>query len=200
MDEATKSKIFDPFFTTKVTGRGLGLAAVSGILRALHGAIRVYSAPGQGTTFSVLFPAVAPEANPKQPKRAPKPRRASGTILVIDDDDLVRQAVRSALEKSGFEVLSAANGKTGVDLFREQSGRISLVILDLTMPVMSGDTAFDLLRAIQPHIPILLASGYDETDAEARAANKEFCGFLQKPFDVNQLTEAVASALGLEKD
>jgi CheY-like chemotaxis protein len=206
MDEATKARIFDPFFTTKFTGRGLGLAAVFGILRGLRGAIRVYSTPGHGTTFYVLFPAVELAAGRDRADRAPKAvplpeaRRGAGTILVIDDEEVVREAVRAVLERSGFDVLLAENGQAGVDLFREQSGRISLVILDLTMPVMGGEQAFDLLRAIRPDVPILLASGYDESDTAARTADRGFAGFLKKPFDVNRLTEAVASALGLQKE
>ena len=94
----------------------------------------------------------------------------------------------------------AENGRVGVDLFKEHSGRISLVILDLTMPVMGGEQAFDLLRAVRPDVPILLTSGYDESDAIARTATKDFAGFLQKPFDVNRLIEAVGSGLGLEND
>ena len=198
MDEATKARIFDPFFTTKFTGRGLGLAAVSGILRTLRGAIRVYSTPGHGTTFYVLFPALAESTASRQAKRMSEPRRGSGTILVIDDEEVIRQAAKAALEKNGFEVLLAENGQAGLNLFRAQGGRISLVILDLTMPVMGGAEAFDLLRAIQPNVPILLTSGYDETDAVAGTADKDFAGFLQKPFDVNRLTEAVGSVLGLK--
>ena len=104
------------------------------------------------------------------------------------------------LRRVALRFCQRKTAKTGVDLFKEQSGRISLVILDLTMPVMGGEEAFDLLRAIRPDVPILLASGYDETNAVARTAGKNFAGFLQKPFDVNRLTKAVASALGLEKD
>jgi CheY-like chemotaxis protein len=198
MDEETKAKIFDPFFTTKFTGRGLGLAAVSGILRTLRGAIRVYSTPGQGSTFYILFPAAPPPPRPARRKRVPKPRRGSGTILVIDDEDVVRQTTQAMLEKSGFEVLLAENGQAGVDLFRKQDKRISLVILDLTMPVMGGQQAFDSLRAIRSDVPILLASGYDETEAAARTDGRKFTGFLHKPFTVERLTETVASALEME--
>jgi len=99
------------------------------------------------------------------------------------------------LNKNGFEVLLAENGQAGLDLFREQSERICLVILYLTMPVMGGEQVFDLLRAIRPDVRILLASGYSETDAAARTADRGFAGFLKKPFSVNALTEAVASAL-----
>ena len=195
MDEATKAKIFDPFFTTKFTGRGLGLAAVSGILKALRGAIRVYSTPGKGTTFYLLIPAVSPAPHPKQAKPEAKELHGRGTVLVIDDEETVRQTAGAILRKGGFEVLEAGDGLSGVNLLRERKGRISLVILDLTMPRMSGEQAFDHLRSIRADVPIVLASGYSETEAVARTAGRDFAGFLQKPFTVDRLIETVASAL-----
>lgn len=114
MNEATMATIFDSFFTANFAGRRLSLAATAGILRALRGAIRVYSTPARGTRFCVFLPAAPPASRPKQAKRLPKPRRGSGTILLIDDKNIIRQAVRAVLEKSGFEVLSAENDQTGV--------------------------------------------------------------------------------------
>ena len=195
MDEATKARIFDPFFTTKLTGRGLGLAAVSGIVKANRGAIRVYSTPGRGTSFYILFPAGKKKRAAKPAKPGPKLARGSGTVLVIDDESVVHEAARPMLEKSGFEVLAAESSEEGADLLRAHAERVSLVILDLTMPRMSAEHAFDVLRVIRPGVPILLASGYDATEAAARSGGRPFAGFIHKPFDLDRLLDAVNSAL-----
>ena len=195
MDGATKARIFDPFFTTKFTGRGLGLAAVSGILRSLSGAIRVYSTAGHGSTFYVLLPALPPGRLPA--RRTPDgKRRGSGTVLVIDDESVVRQALLGMLQSMGFSVLLAENGQDGVEMFRRQSAHIVLVMLHLTMPVMGSEQAFDLIREIHKDVPTILISGYDQSEAAARTAGRNFSGFLRKPFTLDRLSEKVAAVLG----
>jgi two-component system CheB/CheR fusion protein len=195
MDDATKARIFDPFFTTKFTGRGLGLAAVSGIVKANRGAIRVYSTPGHGTSFYILFPAATSKRATQPAKPEPKRLRGSGTVLVIDDESVVHEAARAMLEKSGFDVLQAESSQAGADLLRAQAEHVSLVILDLTMPGIGAEQAFDLLRTIRPGVPILLASGYDEAEASARSGGRPFAGFIHKPFNLDRLLDAVSSAL-----
>jgi PAS domain S-box-containing protein len=198
MSEETLSKIFDPFFTTKFTGRGLGLAAVSGILRGHRGAVRVYSQPEQGTTFKVFLP-VAPfppaKAAPKILKSDAPPYKGWGTILFVDDEEIVRKVGQTALRRSGYDLLVAENGKQAVDLFTQHHGVIRLIILDLTMPVMSGDEAISLLRGIDPAIPILLSSGYNQVELIRRFNRQNITGFIQKPYTAKQLTEALAKAL-----
>jgi PAS domain S-box-containing protein len=195
MDAETLSRIFDPFFTTKFTGRGLGLAAVMGMVRGHKGALHVESTPGQGSCFKVLFPMTAGAAASIVSSTPEKSLAGDETILVIDDEDTVRQAAKSALESYGYKVVVATNGKEGVRLFQEFAGHIDAVLLDMTMPVMSGEEALARLRSIQSDIPVVLSSGYEKADATRRFTGKGLAGFIQKPYAAAGLAEKMKIAL-----
>jgi PAS domain S-box-containing protein len=195
MDAVTRSRIFDPFFTTKFTGRGLGLAAVMGIVRGHRGALHVDSAPGKGSSFQVLFPvSEGPPARLERPSRE-KSLRGQGTILVIDDEGAVRQTAKSALESYGYNVVVAENGKEGVDLFHELGDEVAAVLLDMTMPVMSGEEALMHLQSARQDVPVVLSSGYDEDEATRLFTGKGLAGFVQKPYTAACLAEKMKVVL-----
>ncbi|MFZ1377685.1 MAG: CHASE domain-containing protein [Geothrix sp.] len=194
MDAETIGRIFDPFFTTKFTGRGLGLSAMLGIVRGHRAGIRVESTPGKGTLFILLFPAsestvaqLIPEAEPLAPM--------SGTVLVVDDESIIRDLARSALETAGFGVLEARDGLEAVERFEQERGAIDLVLLDMTMPRMGGAEAFRRIRGLEPGVKVLLTSGYTQKESLESLADLPPDGFLQKPFRVRELVGKVREIL-----
>jgi CheY-like chemotaxis protein len=195
MDEVTRAKIFDPFFTTKFTGRGLGLAAVSGIIRGHKGRIQIESVPGEGSTFRVFLPAVA-AGSLKKKKVLPSPDLqvtvdGGGIILVADDDSVIRRLTKAALEHRGHAVLLAENGIEAVTLFQQRAAEITGVLLDLTMPIMGGEEAFRLIREIRPDVPVIVASGYSEALTRECFGDAVNVSFLQKPYTLMQLAEKI---------
>lgn len=187
IDDQIKARMFDPFYTTKFTGRGLGLAAVAGIVRAEKGGILVDTAPGQGTTFRVLLPAGTV-------RRADIPKRPA--VLVVDDEDPVRDFISTALERRGYEVLAAANGREGIDVWEKAHDRIKLLIVDVLMPVMNGGELLAEIRERQGSCKVLITSGYNERDAMRLCGSCDADGFLQKPYTAQQLAEKVSEVLG----
>jgi PAS domain S-box-containing protein len=198
MEPETMARIFDPFFTTKFTGRGLGLSAVLGIVRGHNGSLRTYSEPGRGTTFKLLFPCSGGEADPKaRPAAVPAVVgwRGQGRVLVVDDEESVRSTAALMLERLGFQVEVAGDGREAVAKFRTDPERFSLVLMDLTMPHLDGVQAFAELRGIYAGVRVILMSGFNEQEAISRFSGKGLAGFLHKPFTFEALTHAVQGAL-----
>lgn len=195
MEAATQQRVFDPFFSTKVAGRGLGLAVLLGIVRGHQGAICLESEPGRGTSFRILFPCTERVAEPISRKPASTQEwHSTGTVLVVDDDCDVRELSEIMLRGFGFEVISAQDGRQGVETFRKHADEIQVVLLDLTMPGMSGEEALRDIQGIQPDQQVVLMSGYNEEFVASRFTGR-IAGFLQKPFTSEDLGETFRSLL-----
>jgi signal transduction histidine kinase/CheY-like chemotaxis protein len=233
MSAETQARMFEPFFSTKFTGRGLGLAAVLGILRGHRGAVRVHSESGKGTMMRLFFPAreqarpvVAAEtkktpavreradsahrpaassptmrsggsapAPTSAPSDAPNPETDSGRVLVIDDEETVRNVAKTILERVGFTVTTANSGAEGIAKFREASGDFRVVLLDMKLPLVSSQQVFDTLVRIRPDVRVVLSSGLLNDESMAPFDNRDIAGYLQKPYRFEELIACVRLAI-----
>jgi len=196
MDPKTLARIFDPFYSTKGPGRGLGLAAVQGIVRSAAGELSVESVPGEGSTFEVVFPSARESAGVSPAVASAEDGfSGSGTLLVVDDEPLVRNVARVLLESAGFDVVEAANGLEAVDLYRARAGEIRAVLLDVTMPGLGGVEALKRIRELDPVAPVILSSGYDERDTLAHLDRDQGVEFLQKPYRAHTLLAKLRTVL-----
>ena len=196
IDAETVDRIFEPFFTTKFTGRGLGLAAVLGVVRGHRGALSVESAAGKGTVFRLLFAPGSGKPEERGSGPAESARRESLTVLLVDDEEIVREMVKEVLQAEGHEVLCTADGATAIDVFGDRSPDVDVVLLDLSMPGLSGEETYACLREIDPAVRVILSSGYDKDEATRRFGTKGPVGFIQKPYRPHELLAEMERCLG----
>ena len=201
MDAETLKRMFDPFYTTKIDGRGLGLAAVLGIVRGHRGAITVSSTPDRGSTITVYLPVAdeRPEDRHDEGQCPSKGWTGTGKILIVDDERAVRRVVQAVLQRAGYEVLAAEDGHGGLDLFKSHQGEIRATILDLTMPGLDGDEVLAAIRAIDPNAPVILSSGYTGDEVLDRVKNSTVSAYLQKPYKPAELLSVLQEILGPQR-
>jgi len=193
MDEETRQRAYEPFFSTK-GGSGLGLSMVYGIVQSHKGFITLYSEPGKGTTFKIYLPAI--EAAPAvEIKAKPEIARGEGTVLVVDDEETIRQILSRMLEEMGYTPIVAANGHEAIEMYSHMKDEIDLVLLDMIMPGMPGRKVFDRIREIDPEAKVLLSSGFAETEEAVQAQREGALGFLEKPYMMDELSKALRKGM-----
>ena len=201
IDAETRSRIFEPFYSTKsfapgtkVSGRGLGLAAVLGIVRAHGGVIQLQTAPGEGTCFRILLPTHRPVEQDESPAREPVAAKGEATLLLIDDDEMVREVACEFLKRAGYRVLLAASGSEGLELLEQHAGEVGLVLLDFVMPDLAGEVVLERIRETAPDLPVVVVTGYPQ-EARGGADRLTLAGYLEKPYDPEALIAVVEDAL-----
>ena len=199
MDEETKWRIFEPFYTTKFTGRGLGMSAVLGIINSHGGALQLHSQLGQGTTFKVYLPVQKSDSARDENISASVPSapwRGNGTILLVEDEDQVRLITKALLKNFGFSVLEAVNGKEALELYQKNATDITLVMTDMGMPIMDGYELFSELKKLNPELPIIVSSGYGDSEVGSRIGIDNIAGLISKPYGPDQLREVLKRVVG----
>jgi PAS domain S-box-containing protein len=198
IDEETQQRIFEPFFTTREMGRGtgLGLASAYGIIKNHGGIINVYSTKGQGTTFTIYLPTAEGAITEQSPEeREREIQKGHETLLLVDDEDIIVDVGREMLKALGYEVLLARGGREAMEVYKKNKDKIALVILDMIMPDMGGGDVYDTLKDINPDIMVLLSSGYSINGRATEILERGCDGFIQKPFSMSQLSEAIRKIL-----
>ena len=209
MNRATLARVFEPFFTTKSTGRGLGMAAVQGIVQKHGGALKVKSEPGRGTTFRLLLAAASGpvESRADGPSVTPSDRqpavasadgewRGSGIVLLAEDIEIIRLYAKEVIEATGLDCVLAADGQEALDVFQSDPDRFKLVILDLKMPRLGGLDAFREMQRLRPDVQAVMMSGYGLQDASSIFPGKGPVGFLTKPFAERDMIALLKKACG----
>ncbi len=190
MDKETLAKLFDPFFTTKFIGRGLGMAAVLGIVRGHKGAVKIHSEPGKGSSFKILLPASGKPAEIFNHDSRNEHWKGSGTVLLVDDEETIRGIGAEMLRELGFNVVTANDGRKAVEAYKAGTD-ISFVILDLTMPHMDGEQCFHELRKLNPDVKVIMSSGFSELEITQKFVGKGLAGFIQKPYKLSLLRDGI---------
>jgi PAS domain S-box-containing protein len=192
MDNETRQRLFEPFYTTKFTGRGLGMSAVLGIITSHGGALQLVSQSGQGTTFKVYLPvqiSCEPDGDGSLNQLSAEPWQGSGTVLLVEDEEMVMPVAQSMLEMLGFRVVGACNGKEALAVYQKNAVDISLVVTDIGMPVMDGYELFRELKSRKPELPIIISSGFGDSVVTSNLPGETIAGLISKPYNFNQLRE-----------